>query len=70
MNSDFKDLLRFLNEEKVSYMIAGGYAVMHHSQPRYTKDLNIWIKPSLENAFDSSTCGLLKSILAHQDDQS
>jgi hypothetical protein len=50
MNSDFKDLLRFLNEEKVSYMIAGGYAVMHHSQPRYTKDLAIWIKPSLENA--------------------
>ena len=50
MNSDFKDLLRFLNEEKVSYMIAGGYAVMHHSQPRYTKDLNIWIKPSLKNA--------------------
>lgn len=50
MNSDFKDLLRFLNEEKVSYMIAGGYAVIHHSQPRYTKDLDIWIKPSLENA--------------------
>lgn len=50
MNSDFKDLLRFLNEEKVSYMIAGGYAVIQHSQPRYTKDLDIWIKPSLENA--------------------
>ena len=50
MNSDFKDLLRFLDEEKVSYMIVGGYAVIHHSQPRYTKDLDIWIKPSLENA--------------------
>jgi glucose-6-phosphate isomerase len=27
-------------------------------------------KPSLENDFDSSTSGLLKSILAHQDDPS
>lgn len=50
MNSDFKDLLRLLHEEKVEYMIAGGYAVMYHSQPRYTKDLDIWIKPSQENA--------------------
>jgi len=50
MNSDFKDLLRLLNEEKVNYLIAGGYAVIYHSQPRYTKDLDVWIKPSLENA--------------------
>lgn len=50
MNSDFKDLLRLLHEEKVEYLVAGGYAVIYHSQPRYTKDLDIWIKPSLENA--------------------
>ena len=50
MNSDFKDLLLLLDEEKVEYLIAGGYAVIYHSQPRYTKDLDIWIKPSNENA--------------------
>ncbi len=50
MNSDFKDLLRLLHEEKVEYLIAGGYAVMYHSQPRYIKHLDIWIKPSSENA--------------------
>lgn len=50
MNSDFKDLLCLLHEEKVEYLVAGGYAVIYHSQPRYTKDLDIWIKPSAENA--------------------
>lgn len=50
MNSDFKDLLRLLHEEKVEYLVAGGYAVIHHSQPRYTKDLDVWVKPSTENA--------------------
>ena len=50
MNSDFKDLLRLLHEEQVDYLVAGGYAVIYHSQPRYTKDLDVWIKPSPENA--------------------
>ena len=51
MNSDFRDLLRILNEEKVKYLVAGGYAVIHHSQPRYTKDLDLWVEPSEENAY-------------------
>jgi hypothetical protein len=43
MNSDFKDLLRNLHECEVRYLVAGGCAVIHHSQPRYTKDINIWL---------------------------
>ncbi len=50
MNSDFKELLQILYETEVRYLVAGGYAVIHHSQPRYTKDLDIWIEPSPENA--------------------
>jgi len=50
MNSDFKDLLQILGDFEVEYLIAGGYAVIHHSQPRYTKDIDIWLKPSVENA--------------------
>ncbi len=50
MNSDFKDLLRIFAEEKVKFLVVGDYAVIHHTQPRYTKDLDVWIKPSLENA--------------------
>ena len=50
MNSDFRDLLRTLHEEKVRFLVAGGYAVIHHTQPRYTKDIDIWVEPSTENA--------------------
>ena len=45
MNSDFKDLLRCLNIARVKYLLVGGYAVMHYSEPRYTKDLDIWVDP-------------------------
>lgn len=37
-------------ELHVEYLIVGGYAVIFHTQPRYTKDLDLWIKPSQENA--------------------
>lgn len=50
MNSDFKDLLRTLNEQNVEYLIVGGYAVIFHSEPRFTKDLDLWVKPDSENA--------------------
>ena len=50
MNSDFKDLLRLFADHEVAYLIVGGYAVAHHSQPRFTKDLDLWIEPSPENA--------------------
>ncbi|MGJ8697539.1 MAG: DUF6036 family nucleotidyltransferase [Verrucomicrobiaceae bacterium] len=50
MNSDFKELLQVFNAHEVKYLIVGGYAAIHYSQPRYTKDLDLWIEPSLENA--------------------
>ena len=50
MNSDFRDLLRIFGEEDVEFLVVGAYAIIHHTQPRYTKDLDIWIKPSAENA--------------------
>lgn len=50
MNSDFKELLKIFAETKVKYLIIGGYAVAKHAEPRYTKDLDIWIGNSRENA--------------------
>lgn len=50
MNSDFQDLLRLFAKHEVQYLIVGGYAAMHYSQPRFTKDLDLWLKPSPENA--------------------
>jgi predicted nucleotidyltransferase len=48
--SDYKDLLRILNKHKVKYLMVGAYAVIYYTEPRYTKDLDIWIEPTIENA--------------------
>ena len=50
INSDFRDLLQNFNAAGVRYLIVGGYAVMVHTEPRYTKDLDIWIEPEQANA--------------------
>ncbi|MBK8465459.1 MAG: hypothetical protein IPL32_06475 [Chloracidobacterium sp.] len=50
MNSDFKDLLRAFSEENVRYLVVGGYAFAEHVEPRYTKDLDVWIERTAENA--------------------
>lgn len=50
VNPDFKDLLKILNDYRVKYLIAGGYAVMYYTEPRFTKDIDIWTKPTRLNA--------------------
>ena len=50
MNSDFKDLLQLFNAYEVEYLVVGGYAVMEYTEPRFTKDLDLWIWAKPENA--------------------
>ena len=50
LNQDFKEFIQSLNANKVRYLIIGGYAVAFHGQPRYTKDLDVWVEPNLRNA--------------------
>src|SRR5271156_6061356 len=50
LNPDFSELLRTFNDEGVSYLIVGGYAMAVHDRPRFTKDLDIWIDRSRDNA--------------------
>ena len=47
---DFKDLLGLFNVYKVEYMIVGGYALAFHGAPRYTGDIDIYVKPGSQNA--------------------
>ena len=47
---DFEELLALLNEQKVKYVIVGGYAVAFHGAPRYTGDIDILVKPDRQNA--------------------
>jgi len=50
LNKDFREFIGLLNENKVLYLIVGGYAVGFHGYPRYTKDLDVWLLVSGENA--------------------
>jgi hypothetical protein len=46
---DFLDLLRFLSEEKVEYLVVGGMAVNYHGYHRSTGDLDLWVATSSQN---------------------
>ncbi len=50
ISSDYRELLSDLSDEGTRMMVVGGYAVMHYTVPRYTKDLDIWIEPTKTNA--------------------
>ena len=47
---DFKELLELFNAHKVKYLIVGGYALAYYGAPRYTGDIDIFVKPDPENA--------------------
>jgi hypothetical protein len=50
MYQDYKDLLSAFNVHGVKYLIVGGFAVIYHSQPRFTKDIDLFIKADAANA--------------------
>ena len=50
MNQDFKEFIQSVNDNVGRYLVVGGYAVAFHGYPRYTKDLDIWIEMTQENA--------------------
>jgi hypothetical protein len=50
MYQDYKDLLSAFQSHGVKYLIVGGYAVIHYAQPRFTRDIDIFIKADSANA--------------------
>jgi len=50
VNSDFSDLLSLFNDHHVKYLVIGGYAVIRYTEPRYTKDLDLFVATDAENA--------------------
>ncbi len=47
---DFKELLELFNSQGVEYLIVGGYALAYHGAPRYTGDIDLFVRPSAGNA--------------------
>jgi hypothetical protein len=50
VNPDFRDLFAALNGASAEFLIVGGYALAVHGVPRFTKDLDVWIKATPDNA--------------------
>ena len=50
VQQDFKKLLALLNKHAVEYIIVGGYALAFHGAPRFTGDIDIFVRPQPQNA--------------------
>jgi hypothetical protein len=50
MNPDFLDMLSALSDAGADYLVVGAHAVAVHGRPRATGDLDIWTRPTPENA--------------------
>jgi DNA mismatch repair protein MutH len=50
MNRDFVEMLSALCEAKAEFLVIGAHALAVHGRPRATGDLDLWIRPTSENA--------------------
>ena len=50
LNSDYKDMLQVLLDNRVKFLLVGAYAMGVHGYPRATGDIDIWVEPSAENS--------------------
>ena len=49
LNRDFKEFAELLNAHGVEYLLVGGYALAAHGHPRYTGDIDFWVRPDAQN---------------------
>ncbi len=49
LNQDFKEFAELLNAHGVEYLVVGGYALAAHGHPRYTGDIDFWVRFAPEN---------------------
>lgn len=47
---DYEEFIEFLNHLDARYLVVGAHAVAFHARPRATKDLDVFIEPTRENA--------------------
>jgi len=50
LNQDFREFVQSLNDNQVRYLVVDGYAVAFHGYPLYTKDIDLWVEMTPENA--------------------
>jgi predicted nucleotidyltransferase len=50
LNDDYKEMLQYLLEERVSFLLVGAYALAAHGFPRATKDIDLFVHATPDNA--------------------
>lgn len=50
IHPDFSGFIEALNRNNVEFMVVGAYALAFLGAPRYTGDVDIWIRPTAPNA--------------------
>ena len=50
IHQDFCDMLSALNAEGVEYLLVGAHALAAHGLYRTTRDMDVWVRPTAENA--------------------
>lgn len=50
LQADLKEFIALLNSHDVEYLVVGGHAVAFHGHPRFTGDIDFFVRTSLENA--------------------
>src|SRR2546422_7788623 len=50
LSRDYRELLLLFAKHRVRYLVVGAYAVNRYTEPRYTKDIDLWIDRSSKNA--------------------
>ncbi len=49
LNRDFKEFAECLAARRVEYLVVGGYALAAHGHPRYTGDIDFWVRDTPDN---------------------
>ncbi|HEX9703674.1 MAG TPA: hypothetical protein VGA20_00310 [Gemmatimonadales bacterium] len=50
MNRDFVEMLSALRDAGAEYLVVGAHALAAHGRPRATGDLDLWVRPTPQNA--------------------
>jgi hypothetical protein len=50
LNSDYREMLKCLADERVKFLVVGAYALAVHGYPRATKDIDFFVWATPENA--------------------
>jgi hypothetical protein len=50
LNKNFSDMLSALNDAGAEYLVVGAYAMASYGNVRATGDIDIWVRPTAENA--------------------